>query len=114
MKYAGLLVFVVLYACGSPTQPIDVVRLNLSVSPTRSERGDTVHFVIRASNSTTGAVSLSRGCGPAVDVRIDHPDGRQSSVLQVLEGDGFFTCEAGAHRILEAGETQTLTYSWLP
>jgi hypothetical protein len=94
--------------CSHATEPIEQVRIALTVSPGVVAAGDTVAFTTTAINPTGERVQLGTSCGPSFDVLVTAPDGRTVSVLGAQVG----TCELGPYHFVDPGATQTLQLRW--
>lgn len=110
---AALVATTGMLGCSDATEPIEQVRIALSVSAGVVAAGDTVAFTTTAINPTRERVQLGTACGPSFDVLVTAPDGRTVSVLGEQVGpNGAFTCELGPYHFVDPGATQTLRLRW--
>jgi hypothetical protein len=92
---------------------VDSVVATLSAQPLVAARGDSVHFVASARNSTGRRVKLSSQCGPPMDVMITGPGGYRVWLLSEMLGPhGDFTCELRPSHYGEPWETERQRLVW--
>lgn len=106
---------IALTSCGpfstAPVERLAGVTVTLSTAPTAVAPGDSVAFIVAATNATDREIQIGGECGPSMDVLVSGR-GRTVSVLAELSRGGVFTCELGPHHVLKPGETQSLRLLW--
>jgi hypothetical protein len=92
---------------------VDGVTVTLRGRPVLVARGDSVRFVASARNSTAERVTLTRHCGPPMDVVITGPDGYRVWLLSEMLGPhGDFTCEIRRSHYAEPEEVERQRLVW--
>lgn len=95
------------------TQTVPGVTVTIHVSSAAPVAGDTLRFVVTASNATAQRVQIGTECGPSFDVQVTLPNGARRSVLSDLVGpEGAFSCPLLPQHFVEPGSTQTAELRW--
>ena len=88
------------------------IQVRLRVHPVLASPGDTIQFLIEATNLTDRTIQIGTPCGPALDSYVFKNGAISVSVLQAVAAGAVFTCELGPHHFADPGETETLRLRW--
>lgn len=102
-------------ACDSVSDPFDtiassVLHSDLSVAPLDVAVGSSISLKIETTNRGKSLISAQSGCAPGLGFHIKRPDGVVVDPYAGLE----FACPRLDSQDLEPGETDSVTWQWLP
>ena len=96
-------------ACSAFEPEGDEIEMTISATPSSSTLGDTVLIRVVGHNRSSHTVELlGNGCGNSLVARVTEPNGR---VVRFWGGPAI--CPVFDDNILEAGETDTVSYRWV-
>jgi hypothetical protein len=95
-------------ACRESTAPYGDIETRLEADRARVARGEVLGLRAIATNHGDEAVEFGPGCGLGLDIEVERPNGEHMFLLRELPSG----CPTYDSNVLEAGETDTVSYAW--